>query len=554
MAAYLAICIVIAASAGGCDGCSRYRRDWKPPPDPELPQAAPAATAATAPQVTGRARRGHTLRIHVDSDPKHFNPAHSPTLWTQRITSDTVFESLIRYEPPEGGAGAGPGTFAPGLAASWSIAAGGREIRIELQPDVTFHDGQKLTSMDVQYTLEQLSAANGPSPYFHQLLTDIEGVDLATARGVRIRLKRPNGYVLRALAEVPILPEHVYRARLKSTRGPPVGTGPYRFRFHEDDLVRLERYDGYWGTPPAVPTIEFVYQPDAKLALTAAKRGELDFVPELIPAHFPDQLSAPGLAQRFEPIELRPAALRYMALNLRTPALADVRVRRALTLLIDRKELSKTVYRGLRRPAAGPVWPGGPGDGPAPAPPPYDPGEAFRLLDAAGWRDTDGDRWRERHGERLKLSLLATEEDDPERERIVENLRIAGITVDIRTGQGAYLMRLLEAGDFDLALLDWTGMVDDDLSPLVETGGSANFGAFGNPRVDAAIAALREVWEPASRAPAMGELAAALAESVPLVPITRPEPHGLIHKRVQGAVVWNGWVVLRRLSLIESPE
>lgn len=553
MAAYLVVCLALAVATGGCDGCSKHRREWKAPPDPELPAVGPAA-GSESPHSAVRDRRAKTLRIHVDGDPKHFNPVASPTLWTQRITADTVFESLIRYEPPDGGAGSGPGRYVPGLAASWSIAPGGREIRIELQPDVTFHDGKKLTSLDVQFTLEQLSAANGPSPYFSDLLDDIEGVDLATARGVRIRLKRANGYVLRALAEVPILPAHVYQARLRSSRGPPIGTGPYRYRFNEDDLVRLERYDAYWGRPPAIPVIEFVYQPDAKLALTAAKRGELDFVPELIRAHFPDQLSAPGLAQRFVPIELRPPALRYMAINTRRAPLADARVRRALTLLIDRKELSQQVYGGLRRPAAGPIWPGGPGDGPAPAPPPYDPGEAFRLLDAAGWRDTDGDRWRERHGERLKLSLLATEEEDPERALIAENLQMAGITLDVRPGQASYLMKLVEGGDFDLALLDWSGMVDDDLSPLVETGGALNFGAFSHPRVDAAIAALRGAWEPASRVPAMGELASALAETLPLVPITSPAPHGLIHRRVQGVVVWNGWVVLRRLSLVEHPE
>jgi peptide/nickel transport system substrate-binding protein len=196
------------------------------------------------------------------------------------------------------------------------------------------------------------------------------------------------------------------------------------------------------------------------------------------------------------------------------------------------------------------VWPGGPGDGPSPAPPPYEPGEAYRLLDAAGWRDSDGDRWRERHGQRLSLSLLATEdEDDREREQLADNLRMAGIAVDVRKGQSAYLMRLLEAGDFDVALIDWSGLVDDDLSPLFETGGATNYGRFSNPHVDAALAALREVWEPASRAPAMGELAAALAEHVPIVPITSPEPHGLIHKRVAGVVVWNGWIALRKLSL-----
>jgi hypothetical protein len=62
------------------------------------------------------------------------------------------------------------------------------------------------------------------------------------------------------------------------------------------------------------------------------------------------------------------------------------------------------------------------------------------------------------------------------------------------------------------------------------------------------------VWEPAMRAPRMAELAQILAESWPIAPIVAPDPYGLIHRRVQGAVVWDGWIVLRALSLAGEPE
>jgi peptide/nickel transport system substrate-binding protein len=556
----LAVLMALAASCDGCDGCSctPYRRGWEKPPDPT---AAPSdrfegseVLAAEHARIKARAERAHTLRIHVDADPVHLNPVSSPTVWTRRITADTVFESLIRYRPPDGGAGSGPGSYQPGLAESWTVAPGGREIRIDLQPDVRFHDGKKLSSVDVQFTLDALRHPRGPSARLRRLLSDIEGVDLATSRGVRIRLSRPSGYVLRALAEIPILPKHVYQRRLGSKRAPPIGTGPYKLGSRSDDRIQLVRWDDYWGDAPAIEKIEFVYEPDAARALIAAKRGELDVIPALIPAHYPEQSASPGIAARFRELELRPPVFRYLAVDTGEAPLSDVRVRRALVHLIDRKTIVDQIYDGMHAPIAGPVWPGGPGDGPSPAPPAFDPGEAYRLLDAAGWRDIDGDGRRERHGEKLRLALLALEGDDPERALIADTLRKAGVTLEVRVGTPGVLFKRLSDHEFDLALVEWRGTVDEDLSPLLDSGGSLNFGRFSDRRVDRVLAGLRETWDPRARAAQMGELATALAESWPLVPITRPDPKGLVHERVRGVVVWDGWISLRGLSLVDDAE
>src|SRR5690606_6959658 len=116
---------------------------------------------------------------------------------------------------------------------------------------------------------------------------------------------RPSGWVLRALAEIPILPTHIYDGSLYAG-GALVGTGPWKLASNKHGVVRLTRYEKYWGTAPAVSDIEFVHERDAAVALTAAKRGELDIVPSLIPAHWPEQASAPGLAAAFKPLQLAP--------------------------------------------------------------------------------------------------------------------------------------------------------------------------------------------------------------------------------------------------------
>jgi ABC-type transport system substrate-binding protein len=586
-----------------CEGPPARSKPWRRAPSPDqLADVQPSSEilAAEAARTTARRRRRHTLRVYMDRTPRHLNPMVAPSVWTLRIATDTVFETLIRYQPPPGGSGAGPGQYQPGLARSWTVAQGGREIRLELMPDVSFHDGARMSSVDVQFSIDAARSPRVAADHLRGPLADVLAVEILGPRSVRIRLARPSGYALRALADVPILPAHVYENRLAPQRGPVVGTGPYRLETWDEELVRLTRFDGYHGQAPAIPDIEFVYVPDAAQALTMAKRGEIDIVPALIRAHYPEQASAPGLARAFAPLRLRPATLHYLALNASKPPLDDVRVRQAIALLIDRKALIKEEHGGLARPVAGPVWPGGPGDGPAPSAPLYDPGRAGALLDAAGWRDRDGDGVREQGEAMLRLTLLVGEgdgaepaetataggaggapggvtggvggapggvtpgagantsaeaaRDQAERERIVRSLRRSGIMVDRRSGPPAVLSNRLRAGDFDLAFVLWQSAVDQDLAPLLESGGALNFGRFSHPRVDAALAGLRNVWEPAMRAPRMAELGQALAETWPMAPIVAPDPYGLIHRRVQGAVVWDGWLVLRALSLASEPE
>ena len=139
------------------------------------------------------------------------------------------------------------------------------------------------------------------------MLDDVEAIELITSHEIRLRLKRPSGWVLRALAEIPILPMHVYDGSLLAG-GALVGTGPWKLASNKGGVVHLTRYDKYWGRPAAIADLEFVYEPDAAVALTAAKRGELDIIPALIPAHWPEQASAPGIVAAFRPLELATAA------------------------------------------------------------------------------------------------------------------------------------------------------------------------------------------------------------------------------------------------------
>jgi peptide/nickel transport system substrate-binding protein len=510
--------------------------------------------AREAERVEIRRRRAHTLRVHMDATPSHLNPMVKPSVWGLRVASDTIFETLIRYIPPEGGAGSGPGHYEPGLAKSWRVSGSGREIVLELQDGITFHDGKPLSSVDVQWTLDTARHPRSKAKHLVPQLADIMAVELITNRSVRIRLKRPNGFVLRALADVHILPAHVYERRLSTKKSQSiVGTGPYELASWEGDVIHLKSYDGYWGDKPSIKDIEFVYEPDAAIALTSAKRGDIDIVPALIPAHYPEQASAPGFSS-FAALRLRPPSLRYIAMDNANPPFDDARVRKAVALLIDRKNIIKRIHGGLARAAPGPIWPGGPGDGAAQSAPEYDTAAAAKLLDEAGWRDSDGDGVREKGSSRFVISLLALESKDDERSEILKSLRKAGIIATTRPGSAAVLLNRLRKGEFDLALVEWRGTVDRDLGMLLRTGGKMNFGRYSNAEVDKLVDEARGIWEPSSRAPLSSQIAKALGDDYPIAPITSPDPYGLVNQRVQGVVVWNGWISLRGLSLADVTQ
>jgi peptide/nickel transport system substrate-binding protein len=547
----LAVAIIVGAAA--CDSPARVK-PWRHAPDPTAESANEPGTkvlAETASESEIHAARAHTLRIHVDAEPGRLTPILAPSTWARRITLGTVFEPLLRYLPPD--AAGGPGRFAPRLARSWRVAPSGLEIRIELEPNVTFHDGTPLTTSDVQFTLDAIRDPRRGVDALRPLLDDVFAVELLTSRELNIVLKRPSGYVLRALAEIPIMPMHVYDGSLVAG-GALVGTGPWKLTSNKGGVVHLTRYDKYWAGPVPIADVEFVYQPDAALALTEAKRGELDIIPALIAAHWPEQAAAPGLQASFKPLVLEPPRFRYLAFNAAHVPLDDAVVRHAVALLFDRRAIAKKVFDGLARPALWPVWPGGPVSGAEGAIPDLDPAAAGKLLDGAGWvRDKDG--YRERAGRQLRLVLIATERAPQkdlsgppvktERDLFVEAAKREGIRVEVRTGGEAWLDKKLGDGAYDIVELAWGGMVDGDVTSLVA---GKNPVHAQSPRVDRALDALAASWDPAERAKLSGELVAAFNEAWPIAGIVADAPQGLIHRRLAGVKVWDGWIDLGALA------
>jgi ABC-type transport system substrate-binding protein len=159
----LAACFAVwvpVVSLSGCDCAPARSKPWRHAGEPtadEVPSTIGEVLAGEKGRMAALAARGDTLSVWLDGDPRVLVPMVDPTEWTQRIAMGTIFETLIVYRP--GASASSPAAYEPGLAASWRVEGGGRSIALDLQPEVTFHDKSKLSSTDVQFSLD---AARSP--------------------------------------------------------------------------------------------------------------------------------------------------------------------------------------------------------------------------------------------------------------------------------------------------------------------------------------------------------------------------------------------------------
>ncbi len=539
--------VALGLALGACEGPPARPKPWRHAPEPTASAGAETSAAARLRErAEAEEARRRTLRIRLEADPTHLDPLLDPEVEELRAVKGTVFESLVVHAPDGDG-------VAPALAESYRVLDGGTELRFTMRAGATFHDRKPVTAADAQFSLDRARGGASRVPHLRRAFAGVVAVEVWGPRDLRVRLRRPDGYVLRALVDLPILPAAVYEAG-DLARNPhnraPVGTGPYRFvRWARGDRIVLARNDAYWGPRPAFDRIELAIVPDAARALTLAREGELDLVPALIPEHWPGEATAPATARGLGLLRLQPAWLRFGAFNCRRAPFDDVRLRRAAALAVDRDKLARDVHRGLARPVAGPIFPGGPGDAPA-APPPTDPALAAAFLEEAGWHDGDGDGIREKDGQKLRVVLLAGGDAraDAERDLVIAGLRRAGFWVELRPGDRGTLAARLAGGDFDLALLDYRGGTDEDLTPLYGSAGELNPGRCGSSAMDAALAAAVARDGPAARRPAVAEIARLAAEEQPLLPLAAADPVGLVSKRLAPATPWDGWLPVAALT------
>jgi peptide/nickel transport system substrate-binding protein len=492
------------------------------------------------------------LRIQADRIPSNLNPMISSDPGSWRIAFRNVLEPLVLVQSN--------GAYQPFLAASMEVRARGRVFRFRLRPDITFHDGRPLTSADVVYTLETLRKRQKKRRASFDLLgaelTQMAEVRAVGASTIDVVLRRTNYMFPSVLAEIGILPSHLYKRRgliNPQLNRAPVGTGPFRVGDRDGNRrLVLERNDAYWGRHARMAEVEFIAIVDPAKALASLRNGELEILPGLHPSYFPAQLKKGHMPKRFRALRLHPYRMRALIYNLKRRHLRDRRVRVALARLSDRQRLVREVRNNLGQVLSAPFWTLSRSYNQKIHPYSYDRRAASRLLDAAGWQDAKGKGKRRRMGWPLKVSLLRARRASRGTRRAAQMLKTelntAGIVAEIRVGDFGFILSQLRRGRFDAVLLGISPRPDSDLTPMLHSKGALNVGRYHNPRVDRTLDALRATSSPSARGQLMGSLHRLLHDDPPMTILWAPIEIMVVDRRVRGLANNGRWPVLSTLS------
>jgi len=329
------------------------------------------------------ATRAADLRIGVAADVTSMDP-HFLNLQPNINIGWQVFDALTHVDENA--------RLIPGLAVSWR-ALDATTWEFKLRRGVRFHDGSELTAQDVVFSIERtLQVQNGQLRPFTQRIVAKETPDLYT-----VRLKTAAPYAM-----VPYDLNSVFIVSRKAAAGARpedfdsgkamVGTGPFRFvRFARGDRVELARNDKYWGGVPPWERVTFRIVPSDPARLAALLSGDLDLI-EQVPTADLDRIRRDALLQTAQKISWRTI---FFHLDQREQAqgggarnpFRDLRVRRALSMAINRQAIAERLMDGAAVPASNLVSPPVYGYAPDLKPDVYDLEGAKRLLAEAGYPD-----------------------------------------------------------------------------------------------------------------------------------------------------------------------
>ena len=281
-------------------------------------------------------RRGGTLVIAADVSPPGLDPQKSAAAHSWMI-AEHVYSNLLRRDAQMNIVG--------DLAESWQAVSDTIYV-FKLRKGVTWHHGRELVAEDVKYSFERMLDEKTASPWRSnwQIIDKIETPDKAT---VRFTLKRPFAPLLSYLATPhysAIVPRDIVEKHGDLQKNAS-GTGPFMLeRFVPDNVVTLKRNPSYYEAGvPYLDGLEYRIIPDEAARLAALRAGTVHYLWSVDPLIDRQLQGAAGVILR-EPDGY--CAQHGMAFNQTKAPFSDVRVRRAVSVALNRKEIIASVLRG----------------------------------------------------------------------------------------------------------------------------------------------------------------------------------------------------------------
>ena len=445
----------------------------------------------------------NTLVMVIESSPTNLDPRVGVDAQSERIDT-LLFDSLVRRDDHF--------NLQPWLADSWEIPNAQTYI-FHLHHGVHFHNGQLLTARDVKWTFDSLLSGKLRSAKT-STYAPVEDIDAPDDYTLVFHLKEPFAPMLWNLSDgaIGIVP---YGSGDDFNRKP-IGSGPFRFvRAQMDKEVIIERNPDYWATPAKLERVEFKVIPDATTRALELRKRSADIALNSLVADTAVALER----DRDLTVTQSPGTIyAYLAMNLRDPILRDVRVRRAIAYAINVQPIIHYLLRDQARPAYSVLPPQHWAYDADVAKYPHDPARARQILDDAGYRAINGIRFH------LTMKTSTDESTRLLAAVLQQQLREAGIALDIRTFEFATFFADVTKGAYQIHSLRWVGgsNLDPDIFEHVFDSGSfapkrANRTFYSNPRVDNLIREARSTVDQQERKLIYDEVQRIIAEDLPYI-------------------------------------
>jgi peptide/nickel transport system substrate-binding protein len=431
----------------------------------------------------GTPQPGGTLRIGMDREPASFDP----TVQNANPAAFAVYDTLMRLTPD--------GTTQPYLAESMDTPDDGRTWRMRLRPGVTFSDGTPLDADAVLLNVQRhVDAPSTPARTAAQSIASMRALDPLT---VEFALTSPLG------AFPAVFAQPIFAGSLGMIISPaaleqqgdaigehPVGAGPFRLvEWVRDSRIVLERNPTYWQQGmPYLDGLEFRPLSDTESRYASIQNGDVDVILAAYNQELVRALQNPDLAVYYGPGDS--GELLYF--NFARAPFDDRRMREAVVRALDLQALSASLYNNQLVPAQSLFGETSP----------YHSAQATQA-----WPAFDQERARQlvaeyrAGGGSTAVALKTTTARGQFGEFVQAQLAAVGIDVDVELFDLArYSAEVVQSGDFDLTTT--VSSFDTPFPPvqrLLGTGGSANYGTYSNPQVDALLAEAASTGDEARR-------------------------------------------------------
>lgn len=493
----------------------------------KIAAAALAATALVA--LSGQsALAAEPLKVGLTFLNQSLDPAKGSDGWS--LVSEGVGETLFTVDKK--------GVLTGQLAQS-ARRLSDHEWEVRLTAGRMFSDGTPVDAKAVSAALNHTIAVNKAALATGGKLVFTPSSDLT----IRVTTEKPVAALGALLAEWPMIVYHLEAdgsARL---------SGPYAVKsFKPDASLELEPNPYFPGADHRSPVTIQKFG-DAQAMALAYEAGDLDLAFGL-PSEALARLKAnPDLA-----VKAFPVAYQYLGLlNVKNPPLADVVVRRAVDLAIDRGQLVAAINGGS--PATGAFAPYFPFAGKTQRP--SDVEAAKKLLDSAGWR-VGADGIRVKNDKPLVLRIVTY----PQRPDLVTMLPVvksdlAAIGAKVETSVVEDPSSVAAAGDFDILL--WaqntapTGDPAFFFNSMLRTGAALNYGGVSDPALDTVLDGFAQESDPAKRAAIAAKAEAITLKEAQMLYLVSPDWYVGVSKRLSGYESWGSDYHVLRADIGETP-